>query len=83
MPEAKNSHDWQVTKTYGYATFYECTVCLKTKCYSWTPGWPGSDSFYTKQGDEISVAPYAEPPCTSFPETGLFSDLNNTTQETK
>lgn len=74
--EKSNSHDWQVTNRYGNATFYKCSVCLKSKCYSWMPGWPGSDEYYTKEGDSISLPPYAEPECTPYPEAGLFSSLN-------
>lgn len=83
MPEEKNAHNWQITEQYAHATLYKCSVCLKGRCYSWMPGWPGSYEYYTKEGDRISVAPYAEPPCTTFPEAGLFSNLNSAPQETK
>jgi hypothetical protein len=55
-------HDYKVTAKYGYATFYKCNKCDVAKHYSWSPGWPGSTSYYVN-GDEVQN----EPKCVTLP----------------
>jgi hypothetical protein len=69
-----NEHRWIQTQRYGYATFYECAVCKAHKHVEWDPGWPPVPRFFNKEGEELKLPLFEEPPCTANPVEGLFHE---------
>jgi hypothetical protein len=68
-------HDYKVTAKYGYATFYHCSKCDVKKHYSWTPGWPGSNSYYVNDNEVPK-----EPDCVTLPLDDIImaaGDIDN------
>lgn len=57
-------HRYEVENKYGYATFCKCADCGLVREYAWDPGWPGSYTYFPKDGEKTEK----EPPCVQLPE---------------
>lgn len=70
--DERNAHRWECTARYGYATIYRCEVCKCSRHYSWNPGWPGGNDYFSAEGNGLP----GEPPCSALPVDGLFAKVS-------
>jgi hypothetical protein len=72
------AHQWREKERYGYGHQDVCHMCEVVRFYSWTPGWPGSYEYFGRDGAEIKIDRYEEPPCDDGP---LFRHVKKTPPE--